>query len=319
MKRKIFLQLLLPVAGLGVLFLLLAFSPNQNAARPALLEMSVILRESDPAVLRTTRQGMEQAAADLNVELRVLISEQSQGAEEQAALLRGELERGAGAILLWPSDRAALARSVAEAAERAVVVTVETDMTDLGADGSVTLDNEAVGKALGNAALNGVGPEGTVLLLDAVPGDNGVTRRRKAAEEVLRAEGRKVISCRPGEGETVEEALKRVLDREEAGVVLAFEAASLERAAELARTGRGFPLLYGAGSTSSIAAALEQGYITAIAAKNEFTVGYLAVETAAGLARKETVERKTILPFLLIRQESMYEPEHQKLLFPVTK
>ena len=70
MKRKILLQLVLPLLGLIALFSMLAFAPNSAQRHPALLEMSVILREADSSILSTTRQGMEQAAADLNVELR---------------------------------------------------------------------------------------------------------------------------------------------------------------------------------------------------------------------------------------------------------
>ena len=66
MKRKILLQLVLPLLGLIALFSMLAFAPNSAQRHPALLEMSVILREADSSILSTTRQGMEQAAADLN-------------------------------------------------------------------------------------------------------------------------------------------------------------------------------------------------------------------------------------------------------------
>ena len=64
MKRKILLQLVLPLLGLIALFSMLAFAPNSAQRHPALLEMSVILREADSSILSTTRQGMEQAAAD---------------------------------------------------------------------------------------------------------------------------------------------------------------------------------------------------------------------------------------------------------------
>ena len=71
MSRKVLLQLVLPLIGLSVLFWLLAFAPGDKHYQPALLEMSVILRDGDGNV-SAMRKGMEQAAKDLNVELRFL-------------------------------------------------------------------------------------------------------------------------------------------------------------------------------------------------------------------------------------------------------
>ena len=47
MSRKVLLQLVLPLIGLSVLFWLLAFAPGDKHHQPALLEMSVILRDGD--------------------------------------------------------------------------------------------------------------------------------------------------------------------------------------------------------------------------------------------------------------------------------
>lgn len=61
MSRKVLLQLVLPLIGLSVLFWLLAFAPGDKHHQPALLEMSVILRDGDGNV-SAMRKGMEQAA-----------------------------------------------------------------------------------------------------------------------------------------------------------------------------------------------------------------------------------------------------------------
>ena len=58
MSRKAWLQLVLPLIGLSVLFWLLAFAPGEKHHQPPLLELSVILRDGDGAV-STMRKGME--------------------------------------------------------------------------------------------------------------------------------------------------------------------------------------------------------------------------------------------------------------------
>ena len=113
-------------------------------------------------------------------------------------------------------------------------------------------------------------------------------------------------------------AFANILRIERPKAVIAFEAAALTEMAELSRGEEAFPLLYGCGSTAGIAAALEKGRVTAIAAVNVFSAGYLAVEAAAKLARHESWTGAASVGFSVVRQETMYSSDNQKLLFPVT-
>lgn len=313
MSRKAILQLVLPLIGLSVLFCLLAFAPGEKHSQPPLLEMSVILRDGDGGV-STMRKGMEQAAEDLNVELRFLTPAEDNNAAEQVQLLEREVAGGAPAVVLLPADRELLSGAVSAAAGKTTLVTVETDMTAWGAAASVSMDHHALGEALGTAAMHGVPAGGTVLLLDSLPGDNGIRERLEAAREVLEREGRQVREYQWSGDETLFADILRI---ERPGAIIAFEAAALAEVAELSR-GENFPLLYGCGSTTGIAAALEKGRVTAIAAVNVFSAGYLAVEAAASLARHEDWTGAPTVAFSVVRQETMYESDNQKLLFPVT-
>ena len=313
MSRKIMLQLVLPLIGLSVLFWLLAFAPSGKHRRPALLEMSVILRDGDGTV-SAMRKGMEQAAMDLNVELRFLTPSEDNSAAEQAQLLEREAE-DAEAIVLIPADRETLGDAVSAAAEKTTLVTVETDMSAWGAAASVSMDHRALGEALGAAALNGVPAGETVLLLDSLPGDNGVRESLNAARAVLEEAGRQVrIRAWGADSASLDDAA----GAERPSAVIAFEASALADMAELARGEKRFPLLYGCGSTPAIAAALEKGRVTAIAAVNAYSAGYLAVEATAALARHEHWTDVPSVAFSVVRKETMYDSDNQKLLFPVT-
>ena len=314
MSRKAWLQLVLPLIGLSVLFWLLAFAPGEKHHQPPLLELSVILRDGDGAV-STMRKGMEQAAQDLNVELRFLIPAEDNSAVQQAQLLEREVAGAAPAVLLIPADRETLGDAVSAAAGKTTLVTVETDMTAWGAAASITMDHQELGAALGAAALNGVPEGGTVLLLDSLPGDNGIRERMEAAKAVLEREGRQARVYKWDPDTT---SLPDILRIERPRAIIAFEAAALADVAELSRGEDAFPLLYGCGSTASIAAALEKGRVTAITAVNVFSAGYLAVEAAAALARHEDWTAAAPVAFSIVRQETMYDSDNQKLLFPVT-
>lgn len=320
MKRKVLLQLVVPLLSLCVLFLLLTMDPVRPSQPQKLLEISVLFRQSDASTWSVARQGMEQAALDLNAELRFLTPAGEDLAAEQRELLEREAESGTNAILLIPSDREALADTVEVITSAGTpVVTLETDMSDAGASVCIGADNVALGEALGNAALNGA-PEGSlVVLLDTAAGSTGVTDRMEAAQAVLEAAGRQVSRCRPMDGESLTSALERTLTVMRPAAVVAFDAADLEQAAALLSEREDAPLLYGAGSTATVAAYLEQSTIVSIAAQNEFAAGYLAVGAAVQAAAGQESFQLDPLEFFLVRQENMYEPENQKLLFPVTR
>ena len=320
MKRKVLLQLVVPLLSLCVLFLLLTMDPVRPSQPQKLLEISVLFRQSDASTWSVARQGMEQAALDLNAELRFLTPAGEDLAAEQRELLEREAESGTNAILLIPSDREALADTVEVITSAGTpVVTLETDMSDAGASVCIGADNVALGEALGNAALNGA-PEGSlVVLLDTAAGSTGVTDRMEAAQTVLEAAGRQVSRCRPMDGESLASALERTLTVMRPAAVVAFDAADLEQAAALLSEREDAPLLYGAGSTATVAAYLEQSTIVSIAAQNEFAAGYLAVGAAVQAAEGQESFQLDPLEFFLVRQENMYEPENQKLLFPVTR
>ena len=320
MKRKVMLQLVVPLLSLCVLFLLLAMEPVESRRGTELVEVSVVLRQEDTTLWSTARQGMEQAAADLGAELRLLPLESAGSAREQADLLQREVDGGARAVVLVPADTDVLGGVVEELSAQVPVVTMETDMESWGACAFVGMDNAALGNALGQAALNGALRGQTVLLIDSVAGRNGVRQRLETAAAVLEEAGRTVRVCRAEEGGSLREAVSAAVEREAPALVLAFEAGALETAASVLEQMEGTaPLLYGSGATNTIAYALEQGWITAIAAQNEFAAGYLAVEAAVEAARKVPRTEVEPMEFSIVRKENMYDPANQKLLFPVTR
>lgn len=319
MKRKVLVQLVLPLLGLSVLFLLLAFEPLLAQRPVELLELSVILREIDSSASAVTRQGMERAALDLNAELRFLTLSTPNDAAEQRKLLEREMEGGADGVLLAPADRTELKESVRAAADHMAVVTLETDMSDEGAVACVSADNIALGKALGRAALNGVSEGDTILLVDSLPGDTGVTQRLESAAQVLEEAGIRIRVCRAEKWADLPGAMQKALETEQPALVMAFESAALERAAQAVQAFKEPPLLYGMGSTNAIAAGLEQGWITSIAAQNEFAAGYLAVAAAVSSIRQEPAQAAKPLAFSILRRENMYDPDNQKLLLPMVR
>lgn len=308
LRTGIFLMLL----G-AMVFLSLTVPENMFPSREQeLVEVSVLLGEWDGALWSNTRSGMDQAAEDLGAELRYLSP--VRGRESQSDLLLRELESGVDAVVIRPVDPDGVAGALATLGSMPPLVTLESTVKDMER-ACVGTDAELVGRALAEAVCQDQPRGDTVLLIRTGADGSAAARRLEAAEALLVQEGFTVMTCWKPDGldaQTDEVTLVRSAD-----VLMVFDPGALEQTARTLREwGCDLPL-YGAGSSTGIAALMEQDHITAIAAWSDYAAGYLAVERAVNAARKDGVSDSE-LQFQIVRKEDMYEPEIQKLLFPVS-
>ena len=183
-------------------------------------------------------------------------------------------------------------------------MTLESELP--GAVALITPDNEALGRALARRSLEEY-RGGTVLLLDCLPENTGVRARVEAAEAALIRGGATVLRW----SETGEEELARLDEAGSLAQVVALEAGTTERAAEIKERSGSGAALYGVGVTGRIAAWLERGTISAVAAWSEYAAGYLAVQQAVGAASEKTEPLTGTLPFSVVGGDEIYEPEYQ--------
>ncbi len=290
------------LTALGVAVALSLALPQllRGTRREQLLSLTVMLRDTDSSGWTVARQGMEQAADELGAELRFLTLTAAGDSEEQETLLLREIEDGAAALVVVPADPEALSAALDPWLVVCPTVTLESPME--GAAGVVAPDNARLGKDLAEALLEDW-DGGEVLLLDTAGRCAGVAARLAAAEETLTAAGAPVRR----EAELPENPPRWVM---------AFESPVTRRAAERREAeGRDFAL-YGVGSAAAVTAQLERGNIAAIAAWSDYAAGFLAVRRAVNAVRGREGTLSP-LPFFILREEDIYAPENQKLLFPI--
>lgn len=299
-KSRLIQTAILAALGLAAALSLALPQLLRGEREPQLLSLSVMLRDTDSSAWTVARQGMEQAADELGAELRFLTLTTAGDSAEQEALLLREVEDGAAALVAVPADPAALSAALASWLVVCPTVVLESPME--GAAGVVSPDNALLGQKLAEALLEDW-DGGEVLLLDTAGSCSGVEARLTAAADALAAAGAPVRR----EAELPEEAPRWVM---------AFEPAVTQRSAER-REAEGLDFaLYGVGSAAGVTAQLERGNIAAIAAWSDYAAGYLAVRRAVNAVRG-TGGTLTPLPFSILREEDIYAPENQKLLFPI--
>lgn len=299
-KSRLIQIAILAALGLAAVLSLVLPQLLRGERKEQLLSLSVMLRDTDSSAWTVAREGMEQAADEFGAELRFLTLSSAGDSAEQEALLLREIEDGAAALVAVPADPAALSAALDSWLVVCPIVTLESPME--GAAGVVSPDNALLGRKLAEALLEDW-DGGEVLLLDTAGRCAGVADRLAAAEETLAAAGAPVRR----EAELPEEAPRWVM---------AFEPSVTQKTAERREAeGRDYAL-YGVGSAAAVTAQLERGNIAAIAAWSDYAAGYLAVRRAVNAVRG-TGGTLAPLPFSILREEDIYAPENQKLLFPI--
>ncbi len=302
-KNDLIQGIILVVLALSVLLSLLIPQLFRSEAPPQRLSLSVLLRDEDSAGWSTARQGMEQAADELGAELRFLTLASSGNSAEQAESLRREVEEGADALVVVPADPLSLTQTLDQLPGHCPMVSLESPVGSFS--GVAAPDNDLLGRQLAQALfLDWDG--GAVLLWDSSPASTGVSARLMAARETLEGLGvpTETVSALPQED---------ISHR----WVMAFEPSATRQAADR-NSRQELPFsLYGVGTSTAIIIHLEKGVISALAAWNDYAAGYLAVRQAVSAAQGEKGDLEP-LPFSILRGEDIYEPENQKLLFPVT-
>ncbi len=282
----------------------------QRVSRPT--QLSVILREPDSPLWFNTRQGMEQAAADLVADLRFLPPSSYNDGWAQADLIRRDSDGGADAFIITAAAPLALGPQLTDLTQKPVVA-LESPLE--GALAQITVDDEALGSALAQALLEDW-TGGTVLLIDVSQRGTAAARRLESARQVLETAGIP-LEYRAMPVSQLTEKLPRLTSQTAAHYVLTFDGAATAQAAQAKEDSALTCALYGVGSGSTTAALLEQGTLSAAAVWSDYAAGYLAVSQAVSIYHSPIDVPQQTVPFSVIREEDIYEPEVEALLFPV--
>lgn len=311
MSYRFFLKSgVLLLLALGVLVSLGTSDRWGEASPGSTPEISVVFRESWQGLTSTTMVGMERAALDLGVKLRIHHLITPNDHQEQVALVEHEVTLGADGLILVAGDPEAMSPVVE--ALKIPVVTLESPVS--GQAQGIALASQ--GETLGKLAQLGLPQGKTVLVMNYAPQITALQVQIQETLDFLAEAQLPVLEYQPDPFAPLESSLDSSLeDPQDIGVILAFDQQGLAQALELSRDWDQPPLIYGIDSSGESLVALEEGRVTALVAVNQFSLGYQAVALAVAELEEDPWEMAPI-DIQVIRKETMFELEHQKLLFP---
>ncbi|MGD9559735.1 MAG: substrate-binding domain-containing protein [Oscillospiraceae bacterium] len=305
-RRRTLLFVLLILLGLA-LALLLTYAAGQTPTQQE-VRLSVILREETTDRWNVLSSGIQQACARLGIATPVTTMAGG-GTQRQLTLIERDLAAGAQGFILAPASGDIL-EDLASVTGNTPAVLVEAHPGCPLA--SVGPDDALLAQTLAGGLL--AEEEEVVVLAHNLHLEN-IRRRYDALLQQLDDMGIPVTVWESG-GQDLTTFLSAQLRGKPPRAIVALDVTTLERAIDAATAIDALPRLYGIGSSDKIIYQLDRQLVREICYYNEFAVGYNAVmhlAEAIGLKTPEAVFE--VEPFL-VRQDNLYEPEVERLLFP---
>ena len=116
-------------------------------------EISVIIRGKNTESWTTIKQGIDQAAKDLNCDVSFVTLSSENNTKEQVSLMQREIANGADAVVIAPVNTADLEQPVRAAMKSVPVVTMESTVATIPGLPCVSCDNYRLGCAIAGKLL----------------------------------------------------------------------------------------------------------------------------------------------------------------------
>ena len=269
--------------------------------------------------------GVERAAEEYNVKLKVLASPNETAIDTQIELIRQTVAEKPDVMILSAADYDRCAEATEEAIAAGIgVVAVDTDVNAEGRACYVGSDNYEMGLEMGQQMASYLPEGGKVAVIQhMLTTTTGIDRTRGVIDALTQAGNIEILGSYCCDNSTLraQSLTKELLEQtpDISGFVCTNEVCNVGAANALVELGMGGKVfVVGCDNSQRQIAFLEQNIIQAIVTQRPFNMGYIAVQQAVEVASGEKTADFVEVPCVLITRENMYTQENQKLLFPLT-
>ena len=291
----------------------------------------IIVKDTTSNFWQIVLAGARKAGQDLNVNVPELGAQSESDINGQISILENAVSGGPAAIVIAPTQFAALGKPIDEAAKKVKIIGIDSAadskafasflQTDnvqggrVGADGLAAAIKAKYGKA-----------EGDVALITSLPGVGSLDQRAKGFKEEIEAKypGLKLVADKVADGMattglnimtdliTANPNLRGVFASNLIMAQGAGQAIAENKAADKIE-------LIGFDSDDKLIALLKDGTIKGLVIQDPYRMGYEGVKTALAASKGEKVPATVDTGVNLITKENMDSPRSQELLNPKLK
>lgn len=288
--------------------------------------VTVIVSDSNNDRWNALRLGLEQAAVDYHVKLTYVSTGKFANVDEEIALINRELENGAEGIIVQLISGEEEAQAIAEISNRVAMTLLESDIVPEKQYALIQPDNTEIGRALAEAIKQDFGEElgdKKVGILSGEKNQLSMQQRLQGLQEGLADTMTDIVWCITHEDEQILEAGELLEQISSVDIIVALGNDETEKMVDFIHTGDRMGedcYLYGVGCSEKVVYYLDKGIIKTLVVPNEFKMGYQGIEAVVKQLKYHSskVEDGQI-DYLVIDQMNMYDPENQKVLFPIVQ
>ncbi len=304
-------------------FLLLLNDTILSANNKKIYNISIIVRGKNSESLMIMKQGIDQAASEMNVNISFVTLSEENSYREQTELIEREINNKADAIIIAPVDYEKMVEPIENAMKKVPVILIESTVKSKNVRSSISCDNYNLGVSLGEKMIQMGNTNANIAIVKNNLECSSIKERYDGFMSIMKnTENNCTFWEISGEKEVTHyNEAKQLLKYNDVDAVVTFDPGILELVGEAKKDLSSINKektsiqIYGAGSTSKIISLLEDNVINATAMQNEFNVGYLGVKTAVSVINGKYVNNETIYS-TVINTQNMYSEENQRLLFP---
>lgn len=323
-KRKQTVVILLLLVVLS--FLLLLSDTLSNEKDKGIYNISIITTGKNSEGLMIMKQGIDQAASEMNVNISFITLSEDNNYVGQTELITREIKNGANAIIISPLDYEKMVEPIENAMKKIPVILIESTVKSENVLPSISCDNYKLGISLAEEMVSSGKIKSNIAIVKNNLECSSVKERYDGFMSVM---NNTQNDCRFWEIKGDKQSnyrneAKKLLEENDVDAVVTFDSDMLEGVAQAKRDlssinkDKSDIEIYGTGSTSRIISFLEDKVINATAIQNEFNIGYLAVKKAKYKINGKDIDNSTISS-TVINTKNMYSEENQKLLFPFVR
>jgi len=315
------------LAGVVAMTATLGFGPAR-AQEPTI---PIIVKDTTSFYWQIVLAGARKAGQDLHVRVPELGAQSESDISGQISILENSVAGKPAAVVISPTQFAALGKPVDAAAKSVKVIGIDSGADSQAFTSFLTTDNVAGGRAAAEALAQGVASKnggkiaGDVALITSLPGVGSLDQRAKGFKEALaKYPGLKLVADKVADGQATT-ALNIMTDLITANADLKGVFASNLIMAQGAGQAigenklQGKITLVGFDNDDKLVKFLSDGVIYALIVQDPYRMGYDGIKTALAASKGETTPAFVDTGVNTITKENMASARSQELLNPKVK
>lgn len=287
------------------------------------VKVAVIVKSTTSQFFKSVLSGANASSKEYNLDLTFNGPENEEDYATQIKMMEKAIKDDVDAIVLSAIDYRKLVESVEAAVEAGIqVVVIDSDVDSKKVRTRISTDNYEAGKMAGETVLK---LQGDKIHLGIVNFDvntaNGQEREsglRKILENDERILSVKTINVQSAVDYTTQATKDILLQYPDINVLVTFN--------EWTTLGVGYAIeqleykdkvsVIGFDNNPVSIQMLEDGIVDALIVQNPFAIGYLGVEEAYHLSRRQSSKENIYTKTVVITKDNMFQEDNQKIVFP---